>query len=210
MTIVVIGKPGGNLSEAKGGLMAAGAKGEERLAKKLKEWVIRRGEEETFLVAFSFSSDGRGDIDSCIATMKGKKLCVMLLDAKNFKPGYTYGLTKEHKIRRTESTKTPKGRPFTKTGAEIHSEQQIARLKRELGKYGLKHVVFSKPAVVLCPAIPGSINVAKDENWKSSPFTLVSIDEVDELLDWTFRDVKGAAGKPLYYFGKFVEERLLQ
>lgn len=184
MPVVQIGKPGANLDTTKryNVKLAAGIQGEKRLAEKVLDWAQKK-ENAPILVAFSITSDGKGDID-CIVASGNRLVCI---DAKNFSKGYTYGVTKDGKLRRTEGLGVPRGRSFAKTGGTINTRSQMERFKRILDENSLRFKI-SKPLVVLSPCVKGGVAIYRDDNWKSAPFSLLQLDWLENRLDWIFKE----------------------
>lgn len=168
--MIVLGKPASNLSSAKFAsrtVLETGALGEKKTARALEKW----GAPKSVVIAHSLSLPGRGNGDTDHIVGNGNN--VILVDSKNWKSGYSYSITPKFEVRRAYGMSTPKGRAF-KAG-KVHTVAQIDKWKKLLGEdYRVAGIVV----------ITSSARVVYDDNnWKKSPFKIVTIDTLPRILD---------------------------
>lgn len=202
MTVVLVGDAGGNLSGNSSAIVQTGFRGEQRLARRIEQWAASKN--GPILIAYSIRSDNVGDVDCVIATGRS----VLMVDAKAFKSGYTYGVTKDGKLRRVSGLRKPRGRSFGRGGV-IHAESQAKRFFAMLEREGVSGFSLLEPVVVLSTVLSDGARVCRDGNWEKAPFTLLSSDELNGHLDQLFPDSEIYGSTRLKQLGEVMRKHHL-
>lgn len=166
----IIGNAAAGLEKTASNKNHSGAIGEKALAKKIEKWAETKG---NILCAYSFSTDGAGDIDCLLA---GDGIAVMI-DAKKWGNGY-YGLTKDFKIRRSKNNPKPKGRGLR----HVNSVSQAERLQKLFNATNINYRI-AKPIVCLIGTVSDSVKVWYNDDWKQAPFTLTTASDIEIVLN---------------------------